>query len=58
MCVNKYRPGQLIKIIDVDEFPEYSGKIGIITDVINGELYGTWGKCAILLNFDIIEVIE
>lgn len=56
--MSKYRVGQLIKIIDVDEFPEYSPKIGVITDIINGELYGTWGKCAILPNFDIIEVIE
>lgn len=56
--MSKYRAGQLIKIIDVDEFPEYNGKIGVITDIINGELYGTWGKCAILPNFDIIEVIE
>lgn len=40
--MSKYRAGQLIKIIDVDEFPEYNGKIGVITDIINGELYGTW----------------
>ena len=57
--VDKFTIGQEIKIIDIDERPEYSGKLGIITDIDkNGQLHGTWGNCSILPGFDIIEIIK
>ena len=50
--------GDKIKIIYMEGEPQYSGKEGIIVFIDDiGQLHGTWGGCAIVLNVDCFEII-
>lgn len=50
--------GTKIKIINMNNEPQYNGKIGIVTflDSMN-QIHGTWGGCA-LLETDEFTIIE
>lgn len=54
-----YKIGQKIKIIKMLDEPTYTGRTGVITHIDDaGQLHGTWGSLAVILNLDEIEVIE
>lgn len=54
-----YKIGQKIKIIKMLDEPSYTGRTGVITHIDDaGQLHGTWGGLAIILNLDEIEVIK
>lgn len=55
----KPQVGDLIKIIDMHDEPQYQGKTGTITHIDDaGQLHGTWGGCAIIPEADEFEIIE
>ncbi len=50
--------GDIIKIIKMEDEDEYNGKEGIVTSIDDmGQIHGTWGGCAIILEKDVIEII-
>ena len=50
--------GTKIKIIEMSGEPQYTGKEGVITRIDDaGQIRGTWGGCAIILDIDKFEVI-
>ena len=55
----KYKVGDRIRIIRMAGEPQYSGREGLITNIDDiGQLHGTWGGCAIILEEDDIEILE
>ena len=51
--------GDKIEIICMDGEPQYTGKTGVITRIDDmGQLHGTWGGAAILLDVDTVKIIE
>ena len=55
-----YKVGQRIRIIHLEgEDPRYDGKEGVIEHIDGiGQLHGTWGSLAVILEADDFEVIE
>ena len=50
--------GKKIKIINMEDEPQYTGKVGIVEKIDDiGQLHGTWGGCAVILPNDKIEII-
>lgn len=55
----KYKVGDRIRIIRMAGEPQYSGREGLITNIDDiGQLHGTWGGCAVILEEDDIEILE
>lgn len=55
----KYKVGDRIRIIRMAGEPQYSGREGLITNIDDiGQLHGTWGGCAVILDEDDIEILE
>lgn len=51
--------GKVIKIIEMEGEPAYSGKVGVIEFVDDaGQLHGSWGGLAIQPESDTFEVIS
>lgn len=51
--------GDIIKIIYMDGESSYNGKEGIVTNIDDiGQLHGTWGGCAINLEYDKIIILN
>lgn len=48
-----------IKIIEMLCEPSYTGKVGIVKLIDDsGQLHGTWGGLAVILEIDKIEIIK
>ena len=55
----EYKVGDRIRIIRMAGEPQYSGSEGLITNIDDiGQLHGTWGGCAVILEEDDIEILE
>ena len=55
----EYKVGDRIRIIRMAGEPQYSGREGLITNIEDiGQLHGTWGGCAVILEEDDIEILE
>lgn len=55
----EYKVGDRIRIIRMAGEPQYSGREGLITNIDDiGQLHGTWGGCAVILEEDDIEILE
>lgn len=55
----EYKVGDRIRIIRMAGEPQYSGREGLITNIDDiGQLHGTWGGCAVILDEDDIEILE
>ncbi len=55
----KVKPGDKIKIISRDGEPNYNGRIGVVEFIDDaGQIHGTWGGCAIILEIDKFEIIN
>lgn len=55
----EYKVGDRIRIIMMAGEPQYSGREGLITNIDDiGQLHGTWGGCAVILEEDDIEILE
>lgn len=53
-----YKVGDKIKIISMQDEPEYSGKEGVIEHIDDiGQLHGTWGGCALIPEVDQFKVL-
>lgn len=51
--------GDKIRIVYMDGEPTYLDRIGIVTRIDDaGQLHGTWGRLAVNLEIDDIEVIK
>lgn len=53
--------GDVVKIIDMKNEPQYNGTIGIVISIDSkNQIHGTWGGCALLEsdNFVIIQNIR
>lgn len=51
--------GDVIKIINMKDEPQYTGKTGIVKKIDDaGQIHGTWGGCAIIPNIDEYLIIE
>lgn len=55
----EYKVGDRIRIIRMAGEPQYSGREGLITNIDDiGQLHGTWGGCAVILEEDEIEILK
>ena len=55
----EYKVGDRIRIIRMAGEPQYSGREGLITNIDDiGQLHGTWGGCAVILEEDDIEILK
>ena len=53
------KPGDTIKIIEMQGEPQYSGRSGEIDHIDDmGQIHGTWGGLAIIPEADKIEIIK
>lgn len=51
--------GDVIRIIDMDGEPQYTGREGIVRVIDSiGQIHGSWGGCAIVPGVDSYEVIK
>lgn len=51
--------GDVIKIINMKDEPQYTGKTGIVKKIDDaGQIHGTWGGCAIIPNIDEYLILE
>lgn len=54
----QFNVGDKIKIVEMIEEPQYTGKVGIIQYIDDiGQLHGTWGGIAIQPEKDIVRKI-
>ena len=54
----QFNVGDKIKIVEMIEEPQYTGKVGIIQYIDDiGQLHGTWGGLAIQPERDIVRKI-
>lgn len=54
----QFNVGDKIKIVEIIEEPQYTGKVGIIQYIDDiGQLHGTWGGLAIQPEKDIVRKI-
>lgn len=55
----KVKSGDKIRIISMKDEPNYDGRVGIVELVDDaGQIYGTWGGCAIIPEIDKFEIIN
>lgn len=51
--------GDVIKIINMKDEPQYTGEIGIVEKIDDaGQIHGTWGGCAIIPNIEEYLILE
>ena len=51
--MNNVHIGDRIKIIHMDGEPQYTNREGVVTHIDDvGQIHGTWGGCAIVLEVD------
>ena len=51
--------GDVIRIIDMDGEPHYSGREGTVKFIDDaGQIHGTWGGCAIVPEVDSYEIVR
>ena len=51
--------GDKIRILHMDGEPQYAGKEGIVDHIDDrGQIFGSWGGCAIIEGIDTYEVID
>ncbi|MGN0761725.1 MAG: DUF4314 domain-containing protein [Christensenellales bacterium] len=51
--------GDVIRIINMKDEPQYTGKTGIVKKIDDaGQIHGTWGGCAIIPNIDEYLILE
>lgn len=51
--------GDLVKIIEMKDEPQYYGKTGRITHIDDAcQIHGTWGGCAIIPEVDTFEIAQ
>lgn len=59
MKLNEEYLRKKIQIIEMENEPDYTGRIGIVTHVDDlGQLHGTWGGLAVIPENDYFKVIE
>lgn len=52
------KPGNYIRIVDMDGEPQYAGRTGIVTHIDSlNQIHGTWGGCALIPGTDSFEVL-
>lgn len=52
------KPGNYIRIVDMDGEPRYAGRTGIVTHIDSlNQIHGTWGGCALIPGTDRFEVL-
>ena len=57
--MNKVLIGDTIKIIKMEGEPQYSNREGVVTHIDDaGQIHGTWGGCAIILEVDEFIILE
>lgn len=55
----KVQIGDKIKIIDMNGEPQYAGKEGVVDRIDDmGQIFGSWGGCALIPECDIFKVIR
>lgn len=55
----KYKIGDKIRIIYMENEPSYGNKIGIIKHIDDiGQLHGTWGSLAVIPGVDSFEIFK
>ena len=54
----KVNIGDKLKIISMFCQAEYNGKTGVVTEIRDGFIYGTWGTCAIIDDIDLFVIID
>lgn len=53
------KPGDKIRIIEMNGEPQYTGKEGIVRCIDSiGQIHGSWGGCALIPGEDEFEVIN
>lgn len=51
--MEKVKIGDTIKIIKMEGEPQYTSREGVVTHIDDaGQIYGTWGGCAIVPEVD------
>ena len=51
--------GDVIKIIDMDGEPDYTGREGTVRCIDSiGQIHGTWGGCALIPGQDSYKIIR
>ncbi len=51
--------GDKIRIISMQDEPQYEGKTGIVEFIDDiGQIHGTWGGCALIPEVDKYEIIR
>lgn len=51
--------GDKVRIIYMDGEPQYAGKEGVVRLIDDaGQIFGSWGGCALIEGIDSYEVIE
>ena len=51
--------GDVIRIIDMDGEPHYTGREGTVKHIDSlGHIHGTWGGCAVIPGTDTFEIIS
>ena len=57
--MDKVKIGDTIKTIKMDGEPQYTNREGVVTHIDDaGQIHGTWGGCAIILEKDTYIIIE
>ena len=57
--MEKVKIGDLIKVIKMEEEPEYSNRVGTVTAIDGiGQLHGTWGGLAIIPEKDTYQILK
>lgn len=55
----KIKVGDTIKIWHMAGEPNYKGRVGVVEHIDSrGQLHGTWGGCAVILEIDHVEVVK
>ena len=55
----KVEIGDKIRIIKMNGEPQYTGREGIVEYIDDfGQIHGTWGSCALIVDEDNWEIIE
>ena len=57
--MDKVHIGDKIKIIHMEGEPQYTNREGVVTHIDDaGQIHGTWGGCAVILEHDTYVIIE
>ena len=57
--MEKVKIGDTIKIIKMEGEPQYTNREGVVTHIDDaGQIHGTWGGCALVLEIDIYSIVK